>query len=261
MATAADRAAVLTTSGVLVNGLASGLATLDEKICLSNTYVPRARRDRDKRWATVSARLDDASRTAGRLADQLREAAHRAEKVVAAGEDVEYIGSLTDHHGRYTLAGRCTCDDPDCEGLTLTHGLQNATLICVNAFSIAPVAASSWAPLIDVANAGYRLDTDPRALPDGLPVEPAITIVRGMSAITSRIRAVLTAWHDPFVDRLTQRCLINISGFGYAHGLARGILDDLDRIRPDLTVVRTHLRTAIGVLAEIEASQTSTRAA
>lgn len=249
--TALGREEVLHACAEVVNGLASALATVDEKICPPSMFPSRQRLDR--RWATVSARLDDASRTAGTLAYHLLEAARRAGQVITDGETVRYWGSLHEQHGLYLLRGYCSCDK--CEGLALHRGPNGAELVCVNPSSIAAVQSCDWQPLHTAHAAAHVLDTQPRDLPAPLEVEHAITILRGLSTITSRARTALGTWHEPIAARFGRRCLINPSGDN-GRLLVRLTLETLDRIGPDLTTVRRHLRTAMGILVEIQEATT-----
>ncbi|MEU4164528.1 hypothetical protein [Actinoplanes sp. NPDC026670] len=256
--TALGREAVLQAWAAAVNGLASAIATVEQKICPPSMFPSRSRRD--PRWGKVSAQLGDAATAACRLGDALNEAARWCPKALTDGETVQYSGSQRDVRGRYVLHGYCSCRYGCGDGIELRDGPHGTVLTCVNRSSIDPIPGPWRAERHDVFTAGLILDTEPRRLYAPLTVEHAITVVRGLSAITSRIRAVLVTWQDAFETRLDRRCAVNPHGF-HGPNFVRGILADLDRVRPDLTEVRTHLRNAIGVLAEIEAFPDVDRAA
>lgn len=258
--TALDRRDALQACAAIVNGLASAIATVDEKICPPNLFPSRQRLDR--RWAKASTQLDDAALMAGRLGDVLKQAAARCPKAITDGEPVHYSGSQRDVHGRYVLRGYCSCRFECRDGIELYHGPQDTVLTCVNPYSIDPVSGPDRAKLQDAFTVGRILDAQPRTLPAPLAAEDAITIVRGLSAIASRARVVLLTWQDAFGTRLAnRRCVVNPHGFDGTY-FCRRILEDLDHIRPDLTQVRTHLRNAVAVMAEIEADpHTGRRAA
>ena len=251
--TAADRQIVMQSCAAIIKGLASAIATVSEKV-----FPPSAisSRWRNNRWSKASVHLDDAAGTAARLGGRLHMTIRPLGDLVADREPVRYMGSLSAQHGRYVLAGYCLCR-PDCEGFELTRGPGGVELSCVNASSMQPDQGSGWQPAHEAHSAGYLLDTEPRKLPDILDVEHAITITRGLSTITSRARTMLAPWHDAFATTFNRRCLVHVNSWGDANITARHVLDNLDRIPPELTLVRTHLRSAIGVLADIEANPDS----
>jgi hypothetical protein len=256
--TALGREAVLQAWAAVVNGLASAIATVEQKICPPSLFPSRSRQDR--RWGKVSAQLGDAATAACRLGDALKEAARWCPKALTDGETVQYSGSQRDVHGRFVLHGYCSCRYECWDGIELRDGPHGVVLTCVNPSSIDPVPGPWRAESHDVYTAGLILDTEPRRLYAPLTAAHAITVVRGLSAITSRIRAVLVTWQDAFQTRLNRRCAVNPHGF-HGPNFVRGILADLERTRPDLTETRTHLRNALAVLAEIEADPEAGRRA
>ncbi|WP_250000291.1 hypothetical protein [Actinoplanes sp. M2I2] len=255
--TAEDRQVVMQSCAAIVKGLASAIATVSEKVFPPSSISGRWR---NRRWSVASVHLDDAAGTAARLGERLHTGIRPLGDLVAERERVRYAGSLTAHHGRYLLAGYCTCD-PDCEGFELTHGPGGVELHCVNASSMQPDQGSGRQPGHEAHSAGYLLDTEPRKLPEILDVTHAITITRGLSTITSRARTILAPWHDAFATVFNRRCLVHVNSWGNGDITAGFVLKDLDSIRPELTLVRTHLRDAIRVLAEIEADPETRRRA
>ena len=250
--TALDRQSILRTCAEVVVGLGSAIATVDDKVNLPASIAGRRNRA-EPRWGTASIHLDDAARTAGALGYHLLEAARRAGDLITEGEPVRYSGSLTEYHGRYTLLGDCSCD-PDCVGFEIHRGPRGTALTCVNGSSLYPEQGNGvgWAPSDAAYGVGRLLDTEPRKLPDILDAEQAVTIVRGLNHITGRALPVLTGWHDEFAKRLDRRCLLHRNTFDYGGNAYRRLLADLDRINPDLSTVRRHLRNAMSTLAEIE---------
>ncbi|BCJ53061.1 hypothetical protein Asp14428_45360 [Actinoplanes sp. NBRC 14428] len=153
--TALDRQSILECCAEIVAGLASAIATVDDKVNPPSSIAGRRNRA-ERRWAVASRDLDDASRAAGTLSDRLREAARTAGELITEGEPVRYVGSLTEYHGRYVLLSDCSCD-PDCPGFEIHRGPRGTALTCVNATSLYPSRATAWAgcrPASSTARAG-----------------------------------------------------------------------------------------------------------
>jgi hypothetical protein len=247
--TALDRQSILQSCAEVVTGLGSAIATVDDKVYPPSSIAGR-RNTADSRWAAASVHLDDAARTAGVLGSQLREAARRAGDLITEGEPVRYSGSLTEYHGRYVLDGDCPCE-PGCPGFEIHGGPRGAALSCVNGSSLYPEQGNGvgWAPSQAAYRVGRLLDTEPRKLPDILDAEQAVAIVRGLNTFTGRALPILVGWQEAFAQRLNRRCVLYRNAFDYSGAAVRLLLADLDRINPDLTTVRSHLRTAIRELA------------
>ncbi|WP_213003580.1 hypothetical protein [Winogradskya consettensis] len=252
--TALDRQSILRACAQVVVGLGSAIATVDDKVNPPASIAGRRNRA-ERRWAVASVDLDDAARTAGTLGFHLFDAAGQAGDLITEGEPVQYAGGLTEYHGRYVLLSDCSCD-PDCVGFEIYRGPRGTALQCVNGSSLYPEQGNGvgWGASDAAYRVGRLLDTEPRKLPDILDAEQAVTIVRGLNHITGRVIPVLAGWHDAFAKRLDRRCLLHLNTFDYGGVARRRLLADLDRITPDLSAVRRHLRNAMSTLAEIEAT-------